>query len=230
MSRRGVGEVQIYGVEELQTVMREFESENAELVKQMRSAVTRAVNKHVKPYLFEIAKKEYTAGDDELKKTTKISNRKATNTYGRVIRLQANRLQLSKFDVNPSTPPNQKGVPVKDRIPGPVVRVKEKLVPDLMEGVIVAKMDSGHIGLFRRLPGTKARPKMLSNGKVMQREKIKELISLSMSEMIRKGLNVPDQNKIGVEAIRRDITDQIRKNVEAAQKRYRAKMAQEAAQ
>lgn len=226
MSRRkAVQAVQIYGADELKAVMKEFTAENGDMVKAMRSAVTRAVNKQVKPYLYDIAKKEYTAGEDDLKDTSKISSSKTDTEYGRAVRLRANRIQLSKYYVTPTNPPMQKGIPVKSRIPGPVVAVRQGEVPKLMKGVIVAKMESGHIGLFERLPGTKAKPKTLPNGKTVQREKIRELISLSMTEMIRKGMKVPDENKMGIAAIRKNITEQIRKNVISAQKRYKAKMA-----
>lgn len=222
--------VKIFGAKELEEVMREFTEENSDLVKAMQKSVASAVNRYVKPYLYEIARSEYTAKDDVLRDTSdKIRAKKATTQYGRSLVLKSNRIKLSKFDINPTSPPNQKGIPVRDRIPGPFVQVrKDAAMPDMMRGVIVAKMQSGHIGLFYRIPGTKAAPKTLPNGKVVQRQKIKELISLSMSEMIREGLKVANEDKLGIAAIREDITRQIQKSVTRAKKRYIKKMAQEA--
>ena len=101
-------------------------------------------------------------------------------------------------------------------------------MPNMMRGIIVAKMESGHIGLFRRLPGTKAKPKTLPNGRVVQRQKIEELVSLSMSEMIREGMKIENEDKLGIAAIREDIFRQIQKSVNKAKARYIKKMAQEA--
>lgn len=221
--------VQIFGAKELEEVMREFTEENSDLVKAMQKSVASAVNRYVKPYLYEIARSEYTAKDDVLRDTSdKIRAKKATTQYGRTLVLKSNRIQLSKFHVIPNEPPNQKGIRVEDRIPGPVVQVRQDELHPAMRGIIIAKMESGHIGLFYRIPGTKAKPKTLPNGKVVQREKIKELISLSMSEMIREGLKIENEDKLGIAAIREDITKQIQKSVTRAKKRYMKKMAQEA--
>lgn len=223
-------QVKLFGAKELEEFMREFTEENGELVKAMQKSVASAVNQYVKPYLYEIAKKEYTAKEEALRDTSdKIKSKKAATQYGRTLILKSNRIQLSRFDINPTSPPNQKGIPVRDRIPGPFVQVrKDAAMPNMMRGVIVAKMDSGHIGLFRRIPGTKAKPKTLPNGRTVQRQKIEELVSLSMSEMIREGLKIENEDKLGIAAIREDIFRQIQKNVNKAKARYIKKMAQEA--
>lgn len=218
------GAVTLYGVDELEEVMREFTEENGDLVKQMRSAVSRAVNKTVQPYLWELAQNQYTASNRTLHDSTdKIRTSKATNTYGRVVRVRSNRLGIQQYRISPKVPVKQKGIPMSARFPTPKFQIKQASADKTIANSFIARMESGHIGLFERVPGY-AKPKTLPSGKTVTYTKIKELISLSVSEMIRKGLKVPDENKLGIAAIREDITKQIRKNVERARKRYYKKM------
>lgn len=230
--------VQIFGVEELQAFMRDLEDKDGSLVKEMRASVKKAINKTVKPYLYQIAREEYTATKKTLNPETKV--KRSSEVYGHVLRLESNRVPLYGFKVSPKGVQDQKGRRLKDtikdpetgeqinnkgekRIKGPKVRVRQLSPPSLMEGVFVAKMKSGHIGLFKRLKGVPAP----TNPK---KEKIEELISISMAEMIRYQLKIRKEDKLGVEAIRRDLFAQIEKQVEEAKEKYKAKMAQEAAQ
>lgn len=229
MSARSIsqGSVRVIGAEGFAAAMDELGAAgtgNAGLDKAMSRAISSAVKKYVMPQLYEVAKREYTAKQGALEGATKIKNTKAYRGTGRVLKVTGNRLQLVRFDVNPTSPPPQRGVRVADRIPGPIVTVRQGRLPSLLRGVIVAKMDSGHIGYFERLPGTKARPKALPSGRVVVREKIHELISLSMAEMIRAhGIGASDEK--AQKEIREAIYREIAKSVNKAKTRYAKKIA-----
>lgn len=224
-----IGAIEIAGADEFASLMTDIGatgSGDAGLDKSMQRAVASAVRKYVLPYLYETAKREYAVKPGAVEASAKITNTKAYTGTGRVLRVRSNRMQLVRFDVNPTSPPPQRGLSPADRIPGPIVTVRRGELPTLMRGVIVAKMDSGHIGLFERLPGTKARPKTLPGGKVVVREKIHELISLSMAEMIRAhGIDKAD--KEATAEIREQLFREIQKKVNKAKAKYRKKMAQQ---
>jgi len=63
------------------------------------------------------------------------------------------RLPLMKyFKVTPAAPPSQKGVPVSARTPATIL-VRKDTGAHVSKRGFVAKMASGHIGLFERMPG-----------------------------------------------------------------------------
>lgn len=240
MSETRSAEVQIYGVEELQAFMRDLESKDGELVKEMRASVKKAINKTVKPYIYQIAREEYTASGKTWKSASESKVKKADSVYGHVLHVRSNRIPVYGFRLSPKKVQDQKGKRVTGkitdpktgeekrakgpkRIKGPKVQIRREADRKMMGGVFVAKMSSGHIGLFHRKKGVPSK----SNPK---KEKIEELISISMKEMLQKQMKIPREDKLGITAIREDLNNRIRENVKAAQEKYKAKMAQEAAQ
>lgn len=224
-----IGAIELAGAGEFAALMQDIGatgSGDAGLDKSMQRAVASAVKKYVLPYLYDTAKREYVAKSGAVEASAKVTNAKAAIGPGRVLRVRSNRMQVVRFDVNPTSPPPQRGLLPEDRIPGPIVTVRRGELPTLMRGVIVAKMDSGHVGLFERLPGTKARPKTLPSGRVVVREKIRELISLSLAEMIRAH-GIGKAEKQAQDEMRKEIFAEIQKSVNKAKKRYQKKMAKQ---
>ena len=218
VTREGI--VSVYGAEELKEVLADFSSADGELMKRMNAAVKRAMNKTVKPYLMGIAEKEYAVKSGALAESVKFGSMKSQTGVGHVLKLRSNRLGIAQFDILPSHPENQKGKPVKDRYSGVIARVRRG-APREMKGTFVARMSSGHIGVFQRV-----RPRVTAK---TGNAKIRELISLSMAEMIRAQKKALDGSKMGVPEIRRELTEQIRISVEKAKASYQRKMAREGA-
>ena len=213
--------LEIYGVDELKAAMDEIASETGEPVKAIRAAARKAAIQVVKPYLYESAGAEYTAKPSELKKRAKISAKSASNLYGYILRVESNRLGLERFERKPKGVPKQAGKRiVKRRIV--VSRPKRDGSEKEMKGIFIARMKSGHVGLFRR---TAEYEQTQTDTGIVKKQKIQELISLSLSEMSRKTLKNPDPKRTGIEDMQKAYIRAVRENIDTAKRKREAKEA-----
>jgi hypothetical protein len=99
---------------------------------------------------------------------------------GRIL-VQGTRMPVMRFDVHPRYVPVQKGIPVKDR-QQVTVTVRRGSSQVGAPNVFIAKMKSGHIGVFRRKPDATHRRR--PDGQRTQLN-ITEEYMLSVPEMLR---------------------------------------------
>jgi hypothetical protein len=108
------------------------------------------------------------------------SPKKTGNLTEGGVAVASHRLPIMRFYVNPRTPPNQRGIPVGARPPVDWSTIKG-IVHSGEPNTFVARMPSGHIGLYRRKPG--ATHKRMGPGR-RSTLPIEEMFMISPSEML----------------------------------------------
>ena len=219
---KAMGSVEIYGVDELKDALAEIASETGSGVKEIRAAARKAAVRVVKPYLYESAGAEYTAKKGEIKKRAKITAKRASNLYGYALQVQANRLGLERFERKPKGVPKQAGKKVIKR-KTVSTHPKRDGADKEMEGIFIARMKNKHVGLFRRTEKTATVP--TKSGGVARKQKIEELVSLSLAEMARKTLKKADPKKTGMEDLKKAYLQVVRDAIEEAKQKQKAKEA-----
>ena len=176
----------------------------------------------VKPYLYESAGAEYTAKKGAIKNQAKITAKRASNLYGYTLQVQANRLGLERFERKPRGVPKQAG---KKRARRKIIvtHPKQGGAEKEMKGIFAARMESGHVGLFRRTDEITVEPK--EGGGTVRKQKIQELQSLSLAEMAKKTLKKSDPKKIGIDDLQKAYIKAVRDAIEEAKQKQKAKEA-----
>lgn len=100
------------------------------------------------------------------------------------IKVTGTRMPVMRFSVSPSTVPNQKGIPVAARTPVTVRITKKGGIQSGKPNVFLAKMKSGHIGVYRRKIPNPGGPRRLRPDKQWTQLPISEEYMLSVPEML----------------------------------------------
>jgi hypothetical protein len=113
----------------------------------------------------------------------KIKNPTTSNLNGG-LQITGTRMPVMRFKVSPNTVPDQKGIPVGSRIPV-TIRVVKWGSPQIRKpNVFLAKMKTGHIGVYRRKIPNPGGPRRIRDDGQRTQLPITEEYMLSVPEMM----------------------------------------------
>jgi len=124
------------------------------IVNARRSAVNKIASQAM-TQTKKVIRETYNVKSKDLTPFLKIQRAKGSQTYA-VLEASGRPIPLYKFGARPVMPIEQKGVPVRGRKPV-TVKVKRKGARKIVRGAFVARMRSGHVGIFKRI-GTSSIP------------------------------------------------------------------------
>lgn len=173
----------------------------------------RAINKtiqHVSSLVGKEAKKQYIAKQSEIKKTLKIRKAKKSDLTGIVESVSNKKTRLYGFkvtpkDINTTNPIDVYSARIRKR-----VSEKELVGNSKRSKAFVARMSSGHIGIFERTAGLKRKKKR--DGRTLENDQpIAELYALSIPSMIKSREVAFEIRQKGTDFLRKQIDIEIKR-------------------
>jgi len=168
MARRQGNIITADGVREISNALKALPGKGMAVVQ------TRAINKTLagaKTETDRLVRSELYLKQRDVRPKIKNTRANYSRPYG-LITVGAHPVPLARYPLRPVTPPSQKGVPVSQRTPA-TVHVLKRGSRKRVKGGFLARMKSGHVGIFMRDGGKRE----MSTGKYAGQKKqpIREL-------------------------------------------------------